>query len=85
MTLQWWTLPVTIETRRIGQYLTIDSAEKAAEYMLEEWPGNQTGKFFNQARQALIDAHDRKISADEARRAFLAAAEEAGIPFFNQC
>ncbi|MGY5809871.1 DUF982 domain-containing protein [Rhizobium sp. LEGMi198b] len=85
MTLEWWTLPVTIEPRRVGQYLTINSADKAAEYMLEEWPGNQAGKFFDQAQQALIDAHDGKISADEARRAFLAAAEEAGIPFFNQC
>ncbi|UWU25760.1 DUF982 domain-containing protein (plasmid) [Rhizobium sp. CB3060] len=66
MTLQWWTLPVTIETRRAGKYLTIDSAEKAAEYMLAEWPGNQTGKLFDRAKQALIDAHDRKISADEA-------------------
>ncbi len=42
MTLHWWTLPVTLETRRVGQYLTIGSADKAAEYMFEEWPGNVT-------------------------------------------
>ncbi|WFU05705.1 DUF982 domain-containing protein (plasmid) [Rhizobium sp. CB3171] len=84
MTLQWWTVPVTIETRLVGRYVTINSTEKAAEYMLEEWPGSQNGNSFLVAEQALIDAHEGKISTQEARRAFLAAAEEARIFFFNQ-
>ncbi|MBB5577666.1 MULTISPECIES: DUF982 domain-containing protein [Rhizobium] len=84
MTLQWWTVPVTIETRRVGRYVTINSTEKAAEYMLEEWPGSQNETSFLVAKQALIDAHEGKISAQETRRAFLAAAEDARIFFFNQ-
>jgi glycine/D-amino acid oxidase-like deaminating enzyme len=81
-TLQWWTRPVRIETRRVGSYVVINSTEKAAEYLLEQWPEEENGKSFDAARQALISAHEGTISPEEARHAFLAAAEEAGIFFF---
>ncbi|MFS8113593.1 DUF982 domain-containing protein [Rhizobium jaguaris] len=83
MTPQTWTLAVTIETRRVGRYFTINTTEKAVEYMLEEWPEKQNGNSFIAAKQALIDAHAGKISTEVARRAFLAAAEEAQIFFFR--
>jgi hypothetical protein len=44
---------------------------------------HQRRKAFEMAKLALIDAHDGKISTDEARRAFLLAAEQAGI-FFRE-
>ncbi|WFU08344.1 DUF982 domain-containing protein [Rhizobium sp. CB3090] len=76
---QQWDRPVTIATGKIGRYVIIYSTERAAEYMLYEWPKSMDGKKFTAAKLALIDAHDGKISIDEARSAFIAAAEEAGI------
>jgi len=81
MARQWWDEPVTVVTGVIGQFVTINSTERAAEYMLNEWPKGTTGQKFAAAKLALIDAHEGKISADVARAAFVAALEEAGIFF----
>jgi hypothetical protein len=83
MARQWWTKPITIETRNIGRYVTINSTERAAEYMLQDWPGEANGKAFGAAKLMLVDAHKGKATTDEARLAFLAAAEEARIFLFR--
>ena len=83
MARQWWSEDVTIESRILGRYVTINNTERAAEYMLNEWPVEQRGKAFDVAKQALIDAHEGAVSVDYALRAFVAAAEEAEIFFYK--
>lgn len=84
MARQWWNKPVTIETRNLGRFVTINSTERAAQYMLQEWPaGEESGEAFDAAKKALMDAYDGKVSIDHARRALMAAAEEAGIFFYK--
>jgi hypothetical protein len=83
MARQWWNEPITIESRQIGKYLTINSTERAAHYMLEEWPREESGEVFEAAKRAQLDALEGKGSVDYARSAFIAAAQEAGIFFFK--
>ena len=83
MTRQWWDKPVTIKGTKPGQSLVINSTERAAEFMLNEWPVEITGETYTAAKFALIDAYDGLISTDEAREAFIAAAREAGIHVFE--
>ncbi len=83
MARQWWNEPITIESRDIGRYVTIDSTERAAHYILQEWPREESGEVFEAAKRALLDALEAKGSIDYARSAFIAAAEEAQISFFN--
>ncbi|MFS8115758.1 DUF982 domain-containing protein [Rhizobium jaguaris] len=83
MAQQWWSEDVTIESRIVGRYVTINSTERAAEYMLDEWPAEQRGEAFDAAKQALIDAHEGTVSVDYALRAFVAAAEGAEIFFYK--
>jgi len=83
MARQRWSNPITIETDKTGRYVTVNSTERAAEYMLQEWPGEEGGNAFTAAKQALIDAQEGRLTPAEARAAFLAAAEEARIFFFK--
>lgn len=68
--------PLSVETRRIGQYRTLTSVEGAARHLLEEWP--EDGPKARLARKACLDALEGRSTAARARRAFLAAAAEAG-------
>jgi len=81
---QWWGNPVIVETSKPGQRLAIGSVERAAEFMLREWPSSIRGKAFSRAQAALLDTHDGKITSDKARKAFLAALKESGIYVFDE-
>ena len=83
MARQRWNEPITIGSRQIGRYVTIHSTERAALDMQEEWPKEESGEVFKAAKQALLDAREGKGSVDYARSAFIAAAQEAGIFFFE--
>jgi len=83
MARQWWNQPITIECRQVGRYVTINSTERATHYMLQEWAGEETGEIFEAAKQALLDARKGNVTVDDARSAFIAAAQEAGIFFFK--
>jgi hypothetical protein len=80
MARQWWDEPVIVATRVTGQSVTINSTERAAEFILNEWPAKEEGEALHAAKVALIDAYEGRISLDDARRAFIAAIEEANIP-----
>ncbi|MGY5811988.1 DUF982 domain-containing protein [Rhizobium sp. LEGMi198b] len=84
MSRQWWNEDVTIQTRIVGRGVTINSTERAAEYMLNEWPREQRGEAFHAAKLVLIGALEGKVSVDDARRAFIAAANEANIFVFER-
>jgi len=45
--------------------------------------GKETGEVFEIAKQARLAAREGNASADDARSAFVAAAQEAGIFFFK--
>ena len=76
---QWWSKPITVETRKTGQRLTISTTDRAIQYMAEEWPTIEDGHAFKEAKQALLDAQEEKIEAEAAREAFLAALSEGDI------
>lgn len=78
----WWRKPIVVETRKVGQRVVITSVERAAEYLLHEWPSVEDGPAFNTCRQALIRAYDGEIDAEGARGAFIAALQESNIYIF---
>lgn len=80
---QWWNCPITVETRKLGQRLTINNCEAAAAYMLQNWPLRPKGRSFKVARAMLVDAHEGKVDAEDARAAFLAMLEESGVEVFE--
>lgn len=73
-----WNEPVTFETRRLGQYRTIASAEEAAGVLLGLWP-LEDGKALRKACKACLDALEGRSNPETARRAFLKAAAEADV------
>ncbi|AVA20658.1 DUF982 domain-containing protein [Rhizobium sp. NXC24] len=83
MPRQWWDHPVTIETAHLGRFVTINSTERAAEFLLNEWPGDVEAKAYIAAAQILINAHEGRATTDQAREAFITAAREAGIFVFK--
>lgn len=84
MARTWWSKPVTVETRKVGQRLSIGSIERATEYLLQEWPTVEEGQAFTTAKKALLDAYDGKIEAEKAREAVLAALKEGEIYIFDE-
>ena len=56
----------------------VRSTEDAAEVLLNIWPRDR-GKFLQKARLACLHALEGEIPAEEARAAFIAAADEAKI------
>jgi hypothetical protein len=81
---QLWNKPITVETRKTGQRLTISSAEQAIQYMAQEWPTIEEGQAFNAAKQALLAAEEGKIETEAAREAFLAALNEGEIFIYGE-
>ncbi|WP_133705662.1 MULTISPECIES: DUF982 domain-containing protein [unclassified Rhizobium] len=70
-----WNEPITIESRQIGKYITIDSMERAAHHVLQEWPREQSGETFETAKRVLLDAYEGNASIESARSALIAAAQ----------
>ncbi len=81
---QWWGKPITVETSKPGQRVAISSIERAAEFMLQEWPSSVRGKAFNRAQSALLRAFDGETKTEAARKAFLAALKESQIYIFDE-
>jgi len=69
---------VTYQTGKIGVYRTVTHVSQAAKALLFEWP-LERGKKLQAAKEACVDCLSGKVSADVARKAFLAACEEADI------
>ncbi len=80
---QWWSKPVTVETRISGQRLTIGDCEAATIYMLRNWPAKPKGRAFKTARAMLVEAHEGKIDAELARNVFLALLKESDVQIFE--
>jgi len=78
MDLGQWEEPITFETAKLGQYLTISSTAEAARVLLEHWPLDQ-GKALTRAEAACLAVLQRGANPETARKAFLKAAEEAGV------
>jgi Protein of unknown function (DUF982) len=69
---------VIVMTRQVGKMLVICSIVRAAEFIVNEWPGDQTKKL-EIASHALVEAFEGKMSPGVARMAFIEAAKEADI------
>ena len=83
MNRQWWNTPVTVETRKSGERLTIGDCEAATMYMLRNWPPRPEGRAFKTARAMLVEAHEGNIHAEVARSAFLAMLKESDVRIFE--
>lgn len=81
---QWWSKPVIVETRKTGDRLVISNAERAAEFMLNEWPTLEDGQAYHAGKKALLAAHAGKMDAEEARDAFVAALKEGDVYIFEE-
>jgi len=78
MSRGYWTRPVTFETMTLGMYRTISSTAEAARVLLEDWPVDE-GSAWDTAQRKCLAALEGGIDHEEARQAFLKAAEEAGV------
>jgi len=74
----YWNRPVTFETMTLGMYRTISSTAEAARVLLEDWPVDE-GSAWDTAQRKCLAALEGGIDHEEARQAFLKAAEEAGV------
>lgn len=83
MTAQLWNKPITVETNKSGQRLTISDTEAATYYLLRTWPTTAHGVAYKNAKRMLLSAHEGHVEALVARSAFLAALEESGIRIFE--
>ena len=70
--------PVRVETRP-GHFRVINTIAAAAEMLLFQWPEAGKGLAYTTATQACLNALEGKTTAEVARRAFMIAAQEAGI------
>lgn len=73
-----WKNPVTLALGEDGSDVTIDSTEAASWAMIEDWP-TEEGPALDKALLACMDVVAGKKSDEDARRAFIEAAMEAGI------
>jgi len=73
-----WKKPVTLALGEDGSDVTIDSTEAASWAMIEDWP-TEEGPALDKALLVCMDVVAGKKSDEDARRAFIEAAMEAGI------
>lgn len=69
---------ITVRTDPAGGIRTLADISSCTGFLLREWPGRRGDKH-RAALQACSDASSGKKSPDNARRAFVLAAREAGI------
>jgi len=74
--------PVQIAIRSGDGYLVVDSIEKAVECLTDLWLARK-GQAFEEALQACIDGINHRVSSENVRKAFINAANEAGISIFR--
>ena len=73
-----WKQPVTLALGEEGEDVTIDSTEAASWEMIEDWP-TEDGPALDKALLVCMDVVAGKKKDEDARKAFIAAAIEAGI------
>lgn len=73
-----WSKPVILALEGPGHYTTVSNATEASWAMIEDWPLEE-GKALDQALLVCAAVAEGKKPAEDARRAFLFAAAEAGI------
>jgi hypothetical protein len=78
LTLALWPKPVLLALEEPGQYVTIATTQAASWAMIEDWP-TEDGPELDRALLICADVVKGKRSNEDARKAFLAAAKEAGI------
>jgi hypothetical protein len=74
--------PITVRVAPAGTLLTLRTARETSDFLLNKWPGKRSEKH-RAALQACSDVNLGNKPAIGARRAFVAAAREAGI-FFDE-
>ena len=72
-----WSKPVTFETGT-ARFRTITNTEEASHFLLNHWPV-QGGKKHLEARKVCLAVLAGERPADDARTAFIKAAQEAAI------
>ena len=73
-----WPRPITLALGENGEDVAIDSTEAASWAMIEDWP-TEEGPALDRALLICADVVNGKRKDDDARKAFLEAALEAGI------
>jgi hypothetical protein len=73
-----WKQPVTLALEGPDNYVTIATTQAASWAMIEDWP-EEDGPALDRALLICAEVKQGKRTDEEARKAFLAAAIEAGI------
>lgn len=73
-----WTKPVTLALDGPEGFVTISTTQAASWALIEDWP-TEDGDALDRALLVCADVKQGKRTDEDARKAFLAAAAEAGI------
>lgn len=75
----FFAVPIIVETEMVGgEFRTLSSVSEAAIFMMERWPQSR-GPSYQAALQACTGPLSTAEHVENARRAFLTAAKEAGL------
>lgn len=74
----FFAVPIIVETEIVGEFRTMSSVSEAAIFMMERWPESH-GPRYRAALQACTGPLSTAEDVENARRAFLTAAKEAGL------
>ena len=78
MTEDLWDKPIELMIENSDHFRSVSGSREAVACLMTSWP-TPAGKRFAAARRACLGAIEGKVKAAVARRAFIKAAEEAGI------
>ncbi len=73
-----WSKPVLVALEEPGNYTTIETTQAASWAMIEDWPVEE-GDALDHALLVFAAVGAGKKKPEDARRAFVAAALEAGV------
>lgn len=73
-----WSMPVLVALEEPGNYTSIETTQAASWTMIEDWPV-EDGDALDQALLVCAAVGAGKKKPEDARRAFIAAAVEAGL------
>ena len=74
----FFAVPIIVETEMVGEKRTLNSVSEAAIFLMERWPGSRVPSY-QAALQACTGPLSTAEDVENARRAFLTAAKEAGL------
>jgi len=74
----FFAIPIMVETEKVGEVRTLNSVSEVAIFMMERWPESH-GPRYRAALQACTGPLSTAEDVENARRAFLTAAKEAGL------